>query len=243
MPPQLPEPPPWIADLPIDTRGFPVPAEVGWPAVDSPKFDSVDSQRKIALGFHNACAVCGYELHADSRVYRAFAQSDAVEIRLNQSERTMDPSGPIHLSCVLYSAMACPYLREKTARLGPDSKVNPGARRGTRASVMGFEGYGLLVCSQPFGPPGEQHTPQFAYRTLVEDIHYQSGAELADRYVTAVKTDSGIINTDVPRWYWDGTQNRAVETEAVRAIRLIKKREPLYSTGIAGLGLYVCLPL
>jgi hypothetical protein len=220
-----------------------VPAEVGWPAVDAPNFASVHTERKIALGFHHACAVCGYELPAGSRVYRAFAQADAVEIRLNQRERTMDPSGPLHLSCVLYSAMACPYLREKTSRLGSDNTINPGARRGTRASVMGFEGYGLLICTQPFGPPTELHTPQFAYHTLIDDIHYQSGTELSERYAAAVETDAALIEVDGQRKYWDWTQNHAVEAEAIRALKVIKKRSALYPTGIAGHGYYNCYPL
>lgn len=130
MAPSLPDAPAWIDDLPRDERGFPVPAEVGWTA-GAPRLSSVSTERKIALGFRRACAVCGYLLPQGSRVYRAFAQGDAAVIRSDQRERAMDPSGPLHKSCVLYSAMTCPHLREKTSRLGSDNAINPGARRGT----------------------------------------------------------------------------------------------------------------
>lgn len=223
-----------------------MPAEVGWPNA-APKLDSVDVQRKVVLGFHRACAVCGYPMPGGSRVYRAFAQADAAEIRLRQRERSLDPSGPLHMSCIIYSSMACPYLREKTSRLGPDSRINPGARRGTLAAVMGFEDFGLLVCMRPWTPepPGEIHAPQFAYLTLVDDIRYRTGTELADRYESAIETDRALIDMTESRWYWAGTaaDKADLEKEAQIAMRTIKKREPLYETAIPGQGYYVALPL
>lgn len=246
----LPTLPAWLQDLPRDSRGYPVPAEVGW-RDGEPKLDSVDTMRKIALGFHRACAVCGFEIRAGSPAYRAFAQSDAAVIRGEQRERSLDPSGPLHASCVLFSAMACPYLRAKTARLGPDSQFEPGARRGTLAAVMGFADFGLLVYEPLPGVTdvSERHAPQFAYLQLVEDIPYRMGEELAQRFDAAVEQDQQAIDMSGRRWFWGGnrTEARDAEREAFAGMRAITTREPMYTMRLAttgyGSGQYVAFPL
>ena len=109
---------------------------------------------------------------------------------------------------------------------------------------MGFEDFGLLMCTQPFGPPSlNSHAPQFAYLTLVEDMHYQSGTELADRYAEAVVTDTELIDTRQPRWYWDGEHTDDAEREARKALEAVPKRAPLYEIGVAGQGYFACFPL
>jgi hypothetical protein len=115
--------------LPKDPRGFYVLAEAGW--VDGePMFSKFDMDRTIALAMRRACALCGYPMPAGTNVYRAFAQGDAAVIRMHQREHSHDLAGPLHLSCVLYSAIVCPFLREKTARMEKGSGINPGRKRG-----------------------------------------------------------------------------------------------------------------
>jgi hypothetical protein len=80
-------------------------------------FSKFDMDRTIALAMRRACALCGYPMPAGTNVYRAFAQGDAAVIRMHQREHSHDLAGPLHLSCVLYSAIVCPFLREKTARM------------------------------------------------------------------------------------------------------------------------------
>jgi len=179
-----PAPPPCVAGLPTDTRGHVVPAEAGWVG-GLPVISKVDTDRNFVHGMNRSCAVCGFRIPGRSTGYRAFAQADAAWMRQHEQEGSHDLGRPLHLSCVLYSAIVCPYLGEKTSRLQKDSTINPGARRGTRAAIIGFADFGLLV---PIGPTRDA-TVHFAYRQMVQDIGYRDGAELHERLREATATE------------------------------------------------------
>lgn len=242
---ELPTPPAWIADLPHDPRGFLAPAEAGWEN-GLPILSKVATDRKVALGMRRACAVCGFAMPKGNNVYRAFAQSDAAHMRQFERERSHDLGGPLHLSCVLYSAMACPYMRERGSRLGKASEINPGARRGTRAAIMGFRDFGIMLYAEPHtflaadAPP-----PHFAYLDLSEDIGYRDGAELSDRYEAAVAADQALIDMSTPRDYWtdETTELNALGKLLASDFRLLEKSVPDYQEVILGLGRYVAFPL
>lgn len=238
---QLPTPPPWIENLPRDSRGFPVPAEAGWVS-DEPILSKVATDRKVALGMRRACAVCGYRLSRDQLVYRAFAQADAAHMRQFERERANDAGGPLHLSCILYSAMACPYLREKRARLRKDNEINPGSRRGTLAAIMGFRDFGLMIYKKPhqFLDP-DVPAPLFAYLGLVEDIRYRDGSELQDQYDSAVESDALTIDLDQEPMYWtsDAKEQRHL-SRALRAdFRKISGSQPTHEEYMVGVGGYL----
>lgn len=238
----LPEPAPWIEGLPRDSRGFVVPAEAGWEN-GTPILAKVGQDRKVALGMRRACAVCGYEMPRGSHVYRAFAQGDAAEIRMNERDRSEDPSGPLHLSCILYSSMVCPYLRERTSRLAKSSDVNPGGRRGTRAAIMGFKNFGIMMpaWNHQFLDPA----PHFAYLKLIEDIGYKDGGELADRYAAAVEADAAIIDVAKPRLFW--TSDEQDQRNLGRALKAdfatISRADPDYFTELLGQGRFGVIEL
>ncbi|KXF57190.1 hypothetical protein AXA44_30875 [Rhodococcus sp. SC4] len=185
--------------------------------------------------------MCGYAMPKGSIVYRAFSQGDGAVIRRQERERASDPSGPLHRSCILYSAMVCPHLREKTARIAKDSDINPGGRRGTRAAVMGFQDFGLLIAAKqhrlldPAVPD-----PNFIYLALVDDIPYQDGEELLGRYEEAVAADSTIIDTTQSRHYW--TDNADDERQLARALKTdaktFNREEPDFEQSIRGQGDY-----
>jgi hypothetical protein len=241
----LPTPAPWIADLPVDHRGFPVPAEAGWENGE-PILSKVGTERKIALAMRRACAVCGYAMPAGSTVYRAFSQADAAHMRQFEREQSHDLGGPLHLSCILYSAMACPYLRERTSRLGKDSMIGPGERRGTRAAVMGFKDFGVLIYAAPhnFLDPGYP-PPHFAYLGLTEDIGYRDGSELLERYEAAIVADAAVIDTSQPRLFWtDSDADMRALGELLRSdFRDLNTSTPMYDQVIMGMGRFVALPI
>lgn len=196
-------PPPWIADLPIDHRGYPVPAEASWTEDGLPLISVVATERKVALALRRACAVCGHHMPKGQPVYRAFAQSDAAQIRGYERELSQDVAGPLHQSCVLYSAIICPYLRERTSRLGKNNKINPGSRRGSLAAVMGFRDMSLLLFAGPHEFLSEDApVPHVGYIDLADDIKYRDGTELVDRYHAAVKSDRNLIGPSAQRAYW-----------------------------------------
>jgi hypothetical protein len=196
-----PTPPPWIAELPQDGRGFYVPAEAGWQSGE-PVFSKYSVERTVALAMRRACAVCGYLMPKGSLVYRAFALDDALHMRQYERERSHDTAGPLHKSCILYSAIVCPYLRTN-GRLGKDSTINPGGQRGRRAAVMGFQDMGLMMYAErhPF-LNRDYPLPMIAYLELAEDISYREGPELIEHYHAAVEADSQIIDVSEPRLFW-----------------------------------------
>jgi hypothetical protein len=191
-------------DSPQDARGFYVLAEAGWED-GKPVFNKFSIERTLVLAINRACALCGYPMPKGTNVYRAFAQSDAAIIRGYEREHSHDLAGPLHFSCVLYSAIVCPYLREKTARLGKTSTINPGGKRGTRAAVMGFEDLGVMV-AQGSATGGPIATPKIAYMGLVQDIHYKQGDELRERYAAGVQADAAIIDMTRERLFWTDSE-------------------------------------
>ncbi|MFF2621288.1 hypothetical protein [Oerskovia jenensis] len=202
----VPTAPSWIAALPTDGRGFPIPAEAIWDG-DVPQIEKGDAARTALLIVNSACAVCGRALIVGRSVYRAFSQRDAAEIRLNEREIATDVNGPTHLSCILYSTFACPYLAQPKAQLGADTMYAERGRRGTRPAVLGFEGYSLLV------PPGAQ-PPLAGFNNLVEDLPYRAPQDLFSRYEHAVEEEASWLD-GAPAHYWGaGTDQAALLDEA-----------------------------
>lgn len=202
--------PPWLEGLPKDRRGFPIPAEAPWQDGE-PKLTLIGNSWKLALAFTRACAVCGYELTMGRNVYRAFSQADAAQIRGYERNITQDLGSPGHLSCMLYSAQICPYLKYPTARLGKDSLVGPGVRRGTTAAILGFKDYQVLLpmvenLSERLSTgPGAY----FAYENLIEDHRFKLGTDLAELYEQAIVVDGEHIDVASQRNYWtvDGSES------------------------------------
>lgn len=227
--------PKWIADLPRERRGYPVPAEVSWKG-DTPVLSSTDIARSLILAVNRRCAVCGYDLPAGERRYRAFSQADAAQMRMHERERSTDYGGPAHLSCMLFSAMTCPYLRDKSTLLA-NNLINPGGTRGTLATVFGFEGFGVLVTPTLFDP---NQPPMFGYYSMVADHRYREGTELAELLKEAIVADRSAIEASAPPLFWDESLEgqRALRAAATRVQRTLSKKEPAGERIIQGFGLY-----
>lgn len=198
----IPAPPPWLDDLPRERRGFPIPAEAPW--VDGAAvLAGGAADRKVALALKRACAVCGYRLAPERPVYRVWGQGDAAQIRLYERDRCHDLHGPGHRSCMIYSTFACPFLRESRARLGKGSRIAPGRPRGSRAAVMGFDYFALLIFNGPHDfLLDEDYTPYFMFENLVEDLPYKSPDLLLAELSIAVGKDAADIPNDQERNFW-----------------------------------------
>jgi hypothetical protein len=79
-----------------------------------------------------------------------------------------------HLSCMIYSAFACPYWASKAGKLGKNSAVQPGAPRGTRPAILGHRDIWILMHedSRPFlgSPEINGANALFGYVELSEDL-------------------------------------------------------------------------
>lgn len=218
--------PPWIATLPTDARGFHIPAETPWED-GQPRLAKVGIRHKTALGFIRSCAVCGYFLKPGEPVFCAFSQGDAATIRLEQRDVSYDMSGPAHRSCMLYSALVCPYLREPTARLGQDSIIQPGGRRGRLAAVMGFADAGMMFYEGKHEFLSDNAPlPQFAYIKLIEDIKYKHGADLLDEFDAAVEADRETIDVGQEQHYWTSADNESLDELLIAGCEAVQAAEP-----------------
>lgn len=200
--PDVPIVPARLAALPRDRRGFVVPAEAGWED-SGPVIQGLGHHQTFTLALTRACAICGFPMEPGQTVWRLFNQAEAAGRREYKRE-LYEPANPGHLVCMLYSSQVCPYWSRSGARLGKDSLVAPGARRGSLVALMGFSDYELLL---PVGVPIT--SAAFIYVELTEDIRFREPAELADMY------EAERVRDTVPpgrRAYWTNTP------EDVRAI-------------------------
>lgn len=91
-------------------------------------------------------------------------------------ENLLELANPGHLLWMLYSSQICPFWSRAEARLGKESELAPGAKRGTRAALLGFDNHYLLL---PLNT--DIHSAELLYRHLIDDIPFKSPAELARR--------------------------------------------------------------
>lgn len=145
--PQLPIPAA-VAARPRDERGYPVPAITPWED-GRPMFAAMGTARSYICAVERLCSVCGSRIEPGP-VWRvvAGAEADAIgaAIAAGESYRNLAPTveAPGHRSCMLFAAVACPYLANPTARRGREATAAQlvaakGDRRGAGGAVVGFE--------------------------------------------------------------------------------------------------------
>lgn len=196
--------PEWIGTLPRDRRGYPVAAEAAW-VNGSPLLSINDPARAVILVVNRRCAVCGYAMPPGTVGYRAFSQGDAARIRMGERDQSQDWSGPAHRSCMFFSAIACPFLKDNTGQLASASKINPRGRRGTLAAVFGFRDFGLLAPANA-GLYDPDTPAMFSYYDLIEDHRYRNGEELVEILAQASIDDAPTIFDGSDRTYWAGDE-------------------------------------
>jgi hypothetical protein len=156
-------------------------------------------------------------------VWRLFTQAEASSRRLIGRD-LYEPANPGHLVCMLYASQVCPFWSRSDARLGKDSEVAPGARRGSLVALMAFSEYELIL---PFDRPIERAA--FMYHDLVEDIPFRTPNDLAQRFESARAVDH-LPNEKRSYWTNDASDLRRLDrvlsdgmnrTKRSRAARLV----------------------
>ena len=95
----IPPPPPRIAALPVDERGYPVPFFVAW-RDGQPDFRFTDPDKLVACIRGKLCWVCGTQLCR----YQTFVIGPMCSVNRVSAEP------PSHKECAEYSVRACPFL-------------------------------------------------------------------------------------------------------------------------------------
>lgn len=188
---RFPDPPPWMADLPRPrherARVFerhPAFAACQW--VDGKPILSLDLRKLRILGIRGRCWLCGYPVLGTG--YVVVTQEDVTD---RYGDLHTEGSGPVHLSCALYSVSACPFLRYGKSR----RRITGDAYRGD-LSIHGFHD-----CAVVF-PPDPDIFVCFGYSNPAETITVSSQAQVADLYEQALEADAAKGFTASPRLYW-----------------------------------------
>jgi hypothetical protein len=166
-----------IAARPRDVRGFPVLAITPW-REGVPEFAVTSPSRILVCAVERRCSICGLGL-GKGPVWRVVAADEAVAIVTDPAgfenlAGTVEPPG--HRLCMLYAAVACPWLARPHARRRLDAEVT-GARitRGTRRGAAGEIG-GAVVSFEAFEFTVDSRV-QFRYRGVVEFLPHLMGEE------------------------------------------------------------------
>lgn len=143
----------------------------------------------------------------DRTVWRNLSQRDAAVARVSNSAFDVDPGMAGHLSCMIFSAFACPYWSSPVGRLGKDSAIQPGAPRGTRPAILGFKDIVMMASEdtrRPFlgGPETFAANALFGYVELDGDHGFRQPDDLLSLYEDACAADVADIDLSAERAYW-----------------------------------------
>jgi hypothetical protein len=104
IPNRFPDAPSQIRRLPVDPRGFPIPAFVGW--LDGKRDFRVVHAATVALhAKERLCWICG----------RKLARLSTFVIGPMCAVNRISSEPPSHLDCARFAAQACPFLTEPRA--------------------------------------------------------------------------------------------------------------------------------
>ena len=182
-----------VAARPRDDRGYPVPAITPWTS-GAPEFAQLSSFRILICLAERRCTVCGTKMPRGP-VYRVVddEMADFIALALEHGKQLISATpareGPGHRSCMLYSAIVCPYLaspgaRRKFEMITALETLPKGELRGASAAVAGYDGYTWKV--------GERSL-EISFGQPVELLRYAEGADLADELRAAIAREQGPV--------------------------------------------------
>lgn len=144
--------------------------------VDGKPILSLDLRKLRILALRGRCWLCGYPVIGAG--YQVVTEED---ITNRYGELHTEGSGPIHVSCALYSVGACPFLRYGRSR----RRMTGDAYRGT-LTIRGFRDFGVFF--PPDDPDGVFMC--FGYFRPTETIEITNQAQVAELYEQALSADA-----------------------------------------------------
>lgn len=211
--------PPAIAARPRDSRGYPVPAITPWEN-GVPQFASLSMRRVFLCVAQRRCTVCGLEV-PPGPVWRV-VDTEETEMLAEVLSRgvgdkflNMAPTqeGPGHRSCMIYSAMICPFLGGPEARRSQGAntygeQIPRGEARGQKGGVVAYDS-----CEFRETEVG----PGCVYGHPLELLEYEHGEDLLAELKEAVDADTKTMTGACPPWLL--ADEAAVEAAFSRAMR------------------------
>jgi hypothetical protein len=133
-----------VASLPIDQRrSLPILSVVDREDGIA-DFATLSTERKLFACALDLCSVCGWPL--DGEVRMLYSEHDAPRTKMS-----FHTEAPMHLTCLVYSSVVCPYL------FGPNPRLRHGERKGTprqgdgTIKVYAFKRYKIQVVGDENG--------------------------------------------------------------------------------------------
>lgn len=177
----IPEPD-LLAHLPVH-RGLRVP--IVTPYRDGqPKFGSLHASRILVLAQQRRCGVCGLVMADDEPRWHPYDAAESIDIAEAVALGGVDtritvgsgrePELPGHLACILYAAVACPYLSD--TGLGSSG----ASSRMSRTCPAGIRRRGVARYDNPTWEMTDQGVGVLL-GPVRELITYHDGAELLER--------------------------------------------------------------
>ena len=195
-----------VAARPRDSRGYPVLAITPWQD-GQPRFGFTSTERVLVCAVERRCAICGTPL-VPGEAWRVVAADEALAM-INAIGRgvpyanvatTVEPPG--HRACMLYSAMACPYLARPNARRGQDVSIaefealrghQRGEVDGIGGAVAGFQTFEFRL--------GE--FVSFRFDDLISCSPHRLGDDHLDELTTLLATEPQEVGPPCPPWLLD----------------------------------------
>lgn len=172
-----------------------------------PQFGFTSTERVLICAVERRCAICGLPLDP-SEVWRVVAADEALAILdairsgvpYVNAAPTVEPPG--HRACMLYSAMACPYLARPNARRGQDVDVDGFAapRGAARGEVAGIGGAVAGFASYEFR--AADHVA-FWFAGLIGCTPHLLGADHLDELTVLLAATAGGVAGICPPWLLD----------------------------------------
>lgn len=179
-----------LANRPQDERGYPIPVVTPWED-GKPAFGALGAWRVAICLVERRCSVCGTEMTGPIYQVHDGDWADMMEASLATGTPVVNaaPSleAPGHRSCMLYSAMVCPYISSPDARRGESSKQwAKGTPRGELGGIVGYQDCKSFEIAEG-GFRLDYVLPP------IEVLRYDQGTELLDKLVAEIASESGDV--------------------------------------------------
>ena len=178
----VPEPP-GVAALPRDSRGIPVPVHVGRPEGRAVRLTELDPRRLFMLTAQRRCTICGWKISESELCwYFSWPQAVAANERSGWQLWDLAVEGAGHKECMLYSALACPFLSEPHYLRRTDQRSNGELvfERGRERGEMTLVGNAEAVVS---ASPETGKTIVVVGGGVAEVIPFERSIELREAYL------------------------------------------------------------
>jgi hypothetical protein len=224
----VPQPAPWLAQLPSTTMGNGtaalVPAESDWQDA-RPQLSETWPTVTFLLGASGACSVCGTPFAANEIRWRAFSSDDTAIVRREVAARRafVERLAPGHKSCMLYSVMICPYWARSSARIRPRNPRGGRSQRGPTPTLQGFTEVEVLL---PRGVQNRHEHAHFYYGGWAAEAAFDDPAVLAGHYTAAVAAEHSLRQLDNPLLFRKPDSEPSAEEQAIALRRRITSTAP-----------------